>query len=120
MLQYAVTMRDDGELFDWSFLSDSERIAHFRSRITELDALKALIDSHQSEAIHEKMRSLHMRGYEHGQYGHAEIWIGAGLLTGGSVGVLYAPKDLPPPPLSEKDYIYIEHIDGPWYACKTT
>ena len=168
---YAVTMRDDGELFDWyahfalddgvlkltairaagpagffhdhmlrlaerpartaeeeweyqhlrlAFLSDSERIAHFRSRIAELDTLKALIDSRQSEAIHDKMRSLHMRGYERGQYGHLEIWIGAGLLSGGSVGVLYAPKNLPPPPLSENDYIYIEHIDGPWYAYKTT
>jgi hypothetical protein len=103
-----------------AFLSDSERIAHFRSRITELDMLKVAIDSRQADAIHEKMRAFHFRGYERGELGHLEIWIGAGLLSSGTVGVLYAPNDLPPPPISEDHYLYIEHIEGPWYAYKAT
>ncbi|CAN5277442.1 hypothetical protein BH10PSE6_BH10PSE6_09400 [soil metagenome] len=102
-----------------AFLSDQERIAHFRARIADLDALVALIKSGSADAIHEKMRLLHLRGYERGERGHLAIWIGAGLLTSTS-GVLYAPQDLPPPPISEDHYIYIEHIEGPWYVYKTT
>lgn len=103
-----------------AFLSDRERIAHFHARIADLDALAALIKSGSAEAIQERMRLLHMRGHERGEFGHLEIWIGAGLLSSGTVGVLYAPNDLPPPPISEDHYIYIEHIEGPWYAYKAT
>jgi hypothetical protein len=103
-----------------AFRSDQELIAHFRTEIAELDALKSLIDAKQADAVHEKMRSMHFSGYEHGQYGHLQIWIGGGLLNS-VVGVLHCPAtQMPLPPMNEHDYIYIEHVEGPWYLYKTT
>jgi hypothetical protein len=39
------------------FLPDLERLAYFRGRIVELDALKAAIDARQEEAIHDRMHA---------------------------------------------------------------
>ena len=102
-----------------SFLPDAERLAHFRNHLAELDALKAAIDTHKEEVIHERMSALHFRGYERNELGQLEIWLGAGLLTT-NIGVLYVPPGEKPPPIDETDHLYIEQIEGPWYVYKTT
>lgn len=102
-----------------AFLPDIERLAHFKERIADLDALKKAIEARQGDAVREKMRALHFRGYERNQLGQLEIWLGGGLMNS-IVGVLYVPPGESPPSIDEGDHIYIEQIDGPWYVYKTT
>jgi hypothetical protein len=111
------------------FQPDGELIAYFRTQIGELDRLATMIGAQSSDfdaknadaknaaAIRVKIRSMHLSGWERDQYGHITIWVG-GILNS-TAGVMYVPDDKPPS-LSENEYIYIEHIDGPWYLYKST
>jgi hypothetical protein len=117
-------VRPDQQEWDYqnlrlAFLPDLERLAHFRNQLGELDALKAAIDAKDDGAIKRKLRALHFAGWEHNERGQVEIWIGEGLMNS-VVGLLYVSPGESPPPINVTDHIYIEQIEGPWYAYKTT
>jgi hypothetical protein len=99
------------------FRTDSDLITYFRSRISELDTLRSMIEDQEADSIRTKMHSMCLSGWERDQYGNLTIWIGG--VSGNDVGIMYVP-DGKPPSLSENEYIYIEQIDGPWYLYKSS
>ncbi len=97
---------------------DSELKEFLHKNINSLNAIAAEAKtSHEKATESAKQLNLNFVGYESSS-GIVDVNIG-GILDN-SVGYLYVPSGSEAPPMSDDNYIYIEHVSGNWYVYKTT
>ncbi|NVK55297.1 MAG: hypothetical protein HWE26_06755 [Alteromonadaceae bacterium] len=97
---------------------DSELKEFLHKNIDSLNAISAEAKtSHEKATESAKKLNLNFVGYELSS-GIVDVNIG-GILDN-SVGYLHVPSGSEVPPMSDDNYIYIEHVTGNWYVYKTT
>lgn len=100
------------------FESDAGLKRFVAAQLPQLDRVADLELAGKSEDAQAVAKSIFIHDVTKTTDGRLELIVG-GILNN-AVGFMFVPDGVTPPPMSPKEYIYIEKVTGAWYVFKTT